>query len=170
MATLLVHGLAVEVDDARARDVGAIDWAVYVNRNGKPYFNSRGRYLHRYLLEQSGGALVDHRDGDTLNNRLSNLRLCTPQQNKANSVKPRGDCWSKFKGVCWVPPKQRWVAQIQVTRDGRRVYAFRRWFRDEVDAAVAYDHAARLEFGEFACLNFPLVGERSCLTGEVVHG
>jgi len=109
--------------------------------------------MHRAIMGfEPGDPEVDHRDGDGLNNRRSNLREATSAQNQANQ-RPQAARSSRFKGVCWNKWSQRWMAQINV--DGRQRHLGR--FADEVDAARAYDAAALETWGEFAHLNFPTI-------------
>ena len=104
--------------------------------------------LHRLLL--GSAVLVDHRDGNGLNNQRSNLRPATHAQNLQNTRKRAGTT-SRFKGVCWNKKKQAWVAFIK--HEGKKKYLG--CFSSEEVAARAYDFAASETFGEFACLNFP---------------
>lgn len=106
--------------------------------------------LHRFLMNAASGEMVDHKDGDGLNNRRDNLRIATRSQNSQNSTK-RKNCSSQFKGVCWYPPTRKWVGQLRVA--GKRIYLG--YFQNEQAAARAYDAAAIKYFGEFALLNFP---------------
>lgn len=103
--------------------------------------------LHRLIMDAPAGILVDHINQDTLDNRKSNLRLATRSQNMGNRAKHMGK--SKYKGVCWIEKRQRWIAQIFT--DGKRRQLGR--FETEVDAAMAYNKAASEFFGEFAYLN-----------------
>lgn len=105
------------------------------------------------------GMHVDHINGNPLDNRRSNLRLVTPQQNAANR-KPTGKGSSQYKGVYWDKKRQCWRAQIGLTafpRRGRtpakhvRVCLGR--FNSEEAAAHAYNETAAEWFGEYACLN-----------------
>ena len=57
---------------------------------------------------------------------------------------------SKYKGVSWDEPRGKWKAQIQ--KDGRNRFIGR--YDEDVEAAEAYDRAAREAFGEYALLNF----------------
>lgn len=110
--------------------------------------------LHRFLLNAPDGLLVDHINGDPLDNRRSNLRLATDEQNAWNSRKKRGT--SRFKGVSLVRPTGRWSSMIRV--DGATRFLGN--YLTEEDAARAYDAVARERFGEFACVNFPIGNER----------
>lgn len=88
--------------------------------------------------------MTDHWSGDGLDNRRDNLRPCTNQLNQANRRKQKGS--SRFKGVCWVPRENRWVAQIQVNKKHHHLG----YFTNEEEAAEAYRLAAMKHFGEFA--------------------
>jgi len=115
--------------------------------------------LHRLILSPPTDRQIDHRDGDGLNNRRTNLRIATFSQNRCNTTSRSA---SGYKGV--MPTNQqktRWRAQIKVNGVGLHVGCF----QSPEDAARAYDIAARQHFGEFACINFPANGERSARRG-----
>lgn len=111
--------------------------------------------MHRIILgEVEDGLVVDHIDGDGLNNRRSNLRTCKSRDNIRNSKKrtvsganPR----SRFKGVTRIAGRDGWRAQIM--RDGIKINLGH--YPTPELAARAYDMAAREYFGEFARPNFP---------------
>lgn len=111
-------------------------------RNGRKYVVS----LHRLVMRARPGQIVDHRNSDRLDNRKSNLRLCTTAENIAN-MDIRGGS-SRFKGV-YRDRDGRWHAQIG--HQSRRYNLGK--FKSEVDAARAYDAKALELFGEFARLN-----------------
>jgi len=95
--------------------------------------------------------VVDHINGDTLDNRRENLRLCTQQQNNCNRHKwSIGNSASKYKGVCWNKVSKCWVVNIK--HEGKSIHLG--LFDDEEMAAKAFDEAARHLHKEFAQLNF----------------
>ena len=104
------------------------------------------RYSHREIMTPPTGMVVDHVNRDRLDNRRSNLRVCTQSQNLANSPKLRGGS-SRFKGVSI--RRGRWRAQIGIS--GKIIHLG--YFTDEAAAARAYNEAAQATFGEFALLN-----------------
>lgn len=102
--------------------------------------------LHQLLMP--GHDLVDHRNGDKLDNRRNNLRAASIQQNSFNRASAKGSS-SRFKGVTWDRSRGKWMAAIQI--NGRTKTLGR--FLDEEMAALAYNEAAKVAHGEFARLN-----------------
>lgn len=106
-------------------------------------------YLHREIARPVDGLVIDHINGDTLDCRRENLRLCTTKQNFRNAHPHRTGKLSPFKGIAKVGKK--WQASITV--DGKGVYLKRHATQEQ--AARAYDRAALKYFGDFARTNFP---------------
>jgi hypothetical protein len=105
--------------------------------------------LHRYLMKVwDSKQIVDHISRDTLDNRISNLRLATRGQNNIN-VKKRKNSKSIYKGLTKVS-KNIWL--VVISKD-RRKYKVG-YFKDEIEAAKAYDKKALELWGDFAKLNF----------------
>jgi hypothetical protein len=104
------------------------------------------RKLDRSLLPTE---LVDHKDGDGLNNTRSNLRLATNGQNLANRRGPTRQSQSGVLGVCWDKSKQRWL--VQISKDGKRVFMKR--FITLREAQDAHRQASLEIFGEFSPYN-----------------
>ncbi len=104
-------------------------------------------YFHREIIEAASGTEVDHINRDRLDNRVSNLRICTRSANVQNSSKRTGS--SKYLGVS--PNKNNWRAQI--TKDGEKFYLGT--FKTELEAALIYDKKATELYGDCAHVNFP---------------
>lgn len=137
-----------------------------VGPSKKPYVFTRiqGRTLsmHRLLMATPAKGLeVDHVNGNGLDNRRDNLRVCTISQNRQN-----GPGWAKrkcqYKGVSKIKRAtgnkggRPWEARL-CWEGKQRVVGY---FKDPLSAAHAYDEAARTYHGRYACLNFPKPGER----------
>jgi hypothetical protein len=118
----------------------------YVTSHG--YARNRANYLHRLVSGAPDGSVVDHANGDKLDNRRSNLRVCHQRDNSRNQVK-RKVASSRYKGVKIARRTGHWIASITVRRKG----IYLGYFKDEKAAARAYDKAARRHFGKFASLN-----------------
>ncbi len=108
--------------------------------------------LHHLILHPAPTQEVDHKDHNVFNNTRENLRLCSRGQNNWNQRR-RIDNQSGFKGLTRRVRSGRitWEVYIQINKKRQ----FFGTYLDPVEAAKAYDTAARQLFGEFACLNFP---------------
>src|SRR5690606_26970907 len=93
---------------------------------------------------------VDHINRDPSDNRITNLRLASPEQNRSNMPGRAGSA-SAYKGVSFSHGKKKWMAKIGMR--GKQKYLG--YFAREEDAARAYDTAAYAYAGEYALLNFP---------------
>lgn len=137
----------IDLDD-HAR-VANWKWHLHHGRRGKTYVARRDPlrkiiYLHRFIMSAPAGLQVDHINGNPLDNRRSNLRLCHRHENIANT---RG--YGKY-------PKG--VAKIGNTYRARIAKRYIGSFPTPEDAGRAYDKAAIALFGSFANLNFPQTG------------
>ena len=118
--------------------------------NGK--ITEKTIWMHRFILNVPSGMLVDHANGNGLDNRRSNIRICNFAQNSRNR-KRHSNKPGVYKGV-YVAERAtgiRYRSQIFFNGKSIEVGAF----ATEIEAARAYDAAARKYFGEFAWLNFP---------------
>jgi hypothetical protein len=105
--------------------------------------------MHRLILDARPGQMVDHVNGNGLDNRRANLRLCSNAENKRNGA-VRADSGSCYRGVhCRANGK--WRAHIGMA--GKRIWLGT--FDTPEAAAHAYDRAALRLFGEFARPNLP---------------
>ncbi len=105
--------------------------------------------MHQEILFVSTGKEIDHRDGNGLNNQRSNLRSCFHIENTRNKCIHK-DSMSGYKGVSWYAGARKWKAQIMVS--GEKFYLG--LFSNVMDAAYAYDVAAKKYHGDFARCNF----------------
>lgn len=149
VAVPLTNGGAATIDREDADRVLSHSWRSADNGRGRPYVRMVGAgspvYLHRFILGDAAGRVVDHVNGDPLDNRRSNLRAASHSQNGANA-KGRGGS-SRYKGV--YTRGGRWFAQIGGGSTTRYIGSY----ETEDEAALAYNAAAREAFGEFALLN-----------------
>lgn len=149
----LTQGKVAIVDDADYEELVKHNWYFdgrYAVRWAKRHFYRREKImLHRAILNPNDDVDIDHINGDTLDNRRENLRICSHAENMHN-MKKHADNTSGYKGVTWDKRTRKWQAQIQVS--GRKVFIGR--FSDKVEAAVAYDEKAREIFGIYAKVNF----------------
>lgn len=95
---------------------------------------------------------VDHKDGDTRNNSLDNLRVTDRSGNRKNTRIHRNNT-SGYKGVCTTSRRYGKPWEARISCKGVRLRLGR--FDDPVEAAKAYDTAALKHFGPFAAINFP---------------
>jgi hypothetical protein len=107
--------------------------------------------LHREITNAPPGKLVDHRNNIPFDNRMDNLRFATRSQNGCNCRIDKSKTSSKYRGVRFIKKSRRWAANIRI--NGKKVWLGS--FKNEIDAALAYDKAARKYHKEFARLNFP---------------
>jgi hypothetical protein len=152
----LSQGLYATIDLEDIDLVGQRNWhAVEDNRTFYALDGSKNA-LHNVIAGKKDGHIVDHEDGDGLNNRRSNLRFATASQNQFNKRINRNNT-SGFKGVRyagWARGESKWRATIFT--DGR--HKSLGYYPTPELAAAAYDAAAQAHFGEFARLNSQMAG------------
>jgi hypothetical protein len=103
--------------------------------------------LHRMIMEAPKGVECDHKNGNSLDNRRSNLRLVTPSQNNRGFKRKSAGKSSRYRGVCWYGARGKWIAGIGVfIAHGRTKRVHLGYFLREVDAARAYNRSA-IRFG-----------------------
>jgi len=117
--------------------------------------------VHRVIFFIHNGHLpdvVDHIDGNSLNNNPYNLREATNGQNRMNT-KSNKNSSSKYKGVGWNKSSGKWAARFRLESVEKHLG----YFEDEFEAALAVDRANREHNLEFSTFNCPVHGERSAL-------
>lgn len=121
------------------------------------YIDKKLVKLHRLIMGAEENVLVDHINGDILDNRKSNLRIADRAGNARNAALCSTNT-SGYKGVSWDKVRKKYLARIR--QDGRMLNLGA--YDKPEEAARAYDKAARFYYGEFACVNFPEPGEQGC--------
>lgn len=142
----LTQGKYAIVDDADYEWLSASKWCFnmgYAYRRKKTV----PTYMHREIMSPPPGMQVDHINGDGLDNRRANLRICTQTQNLRNNRRRRAK--SGFKGVYPGGKPGRWCARICVDKQPRHLGTY----DCPRVAAKVYDEAAIRFFGEFATIN-----------------
>jgi len=152
----LTQGQFALVDAEDFERVSKYKWTAEWSKDIKSYYAFRSSFIngkqkmirmHRFILNVPKGMYVDHINHNTLDNRKSNLRVCSNKQNvrnqKLNSKNSTG-----FKGVHKTHSKK---VQAKIHVSGKTIYLG--CFSNPKEAAIAYNKAAKKYFGKFALLN-----------------
>lgn len=130
-------GTPVLVDEADYAELSKHSWQIskscgirYARKGKSPNMV----YMHRFITKPKQGLVVDHIDGNGLNNQRSNLRICTTEENLWNARKKTTTSSSKFKGVSWHKVRSKWQSQIMSKGKSKHLG----YFDNELDAAKAY--------------------------------
>jgi hypothetical protein len=149
-----------KVDPADYKRLRKYEWLAIKGKNSfyarrRVATGKRGKealvYMHQEIIKVPAGMVIDHINHDGMDNRGANLRAASYSQNLYHRKKRSGATHSKYKGIYWRPKNRKWQAQITFER--KRISLG--YFRSEIEAAKAYDEAAKKYHGEFASLNFP---------------
>lgn len=151
----LTKGFFAKVDDDDFEKCNKISWYYNKSFNGYTAYAETKSFklkisMHRFIMNPKKNEFVDHINGNGLDNRKNNLRICTRSQNTVNS-KIRTDNTTGYKGVSYYKSRNKYEAYINVK--GKRTKLG--YFTCPKEAAIAYDQMAKLLHGEFARLNFP---------------
>lgn len=140
------------VDDEDYVILSMMNWRAHVNKWGNWYawtrVDRKQISMHRFIINPPNNFLIDHKDGDGLNNTKINLRACTHGQNNTNTRLKRANT-SGFKGVDWRRKDNLWRAAIRF--NGTKIHLGQ--FSTKEEAAKKYDEAAIKYHGEFARTN-----------------
>jgi len=165
----LTKGMFSLVDDEDFESLSMHKWQIHTGNSG-PYASRRESckknkkrphiFMSSAVIGKSSCLVIDHINGNTLDNRRTNLRFCTHSQNLRNS-KPSIDTgkksYSRYKGVKKLKRKNRfsWIATIYW--EGDTVYLGS--FKTEEEAARRRDIETRKLHGEYSWCNFPVMGD-----------
>jgi hypothetical protein len=152
----LNNGKVALIDDDDYDRVSALKWKEvggYAAHGYKKNGKAHTVYMHRMITSAPLGMKVDHINHDALDNRKSNLRVCTHSQNHMNRVKLSGTS-SLYKGVTWNKALRKWKAYISYQGKFRHIG----YFDNEIHAAISYDLWSHDLFGQYALANFTRAG------------
>lgn len=152
----LTQGYFALIDDTDFKLISKYSWTIHKKAHGVCYAQrtviKRGKsgsvYMHRSVKRAQKGQIVDHINGNGMDNRRANLRLCSQAANLQRG-RIRSSNTSGFRGVS--KSNGKWKAQIAHERKNKHLG----YFSTKEDAAKAYDTAAAKIFGKYAGLNFP---------------
>ena len=156
MKILFVDHLEILVSDQDYDSLKDLKFCWSQQPNGNYYIQycKKGKcsYIHRMIMNPPKGKVVDHINKNTLDNRRSNLRICTQQNNTCNQKLYKSNT-SGYKGVIEEKDgrKKKWRAEICC----KKIKYYVGSFYNLEEAAKAYDKKALELFGEFAVFNFP---------------
>ena len=149
----LTHGKVAVVDASDYDLLSTFRWrAIRVRHTWYAHTRVAGgaeAFMHDLIMGTRPGEQIDHKSGDGIDNRRTNLRPTTNALNQANRRRVRSK--SGFKGVSWDSTKKQRPWRAHITIRGRM--KFLGAYSTPEEAACAYDVAARKHFGEFACTN-----------------
>jgi len=142
----LSRGAVAIVDDVDFEELNQWKWSLlqgkYAHRNAG---NGKWVRMHRYIMRVESGKVVDHINRNGLDNRRSNLRICTQQQNSLNSSMKKNNR-SGYKDIWWDRGREKWFVQVMFR--GKKYSVGR--FNDLQDALLARDSCIQELHGEFA--------------------
>jgi hypothetical protein len=155
---LNISGYEVLISLCDVEKISFLKWCVSKHKNqkkGRPYFQCNilqdGKYttlrLHRFIMDCPAGLFVDHINGDTLDNRRENLRICSHAENMRNRF-PNKITSSGYKGVSWYKHRKKWRSQIRA--NNKKIHLG--YYITPEEAYQAYCKAAQKYHGEFARL------------------
>lgn len=156
-------GKYVAIVSDEDKDLASVRWAIQIKRHGNYVYRKnpdapvQGRKhldLHRVIMERviapmtlQKGQVVDHINGNGLDNRRDNLRIATPSQNAMNSKRHK-DNRTGYKGVTYFRRDRNYRATIYI--NGKVTHIG--YFDTAEEAHEAYNARAKQEYGEFAKL------------------
>lgn len=149
-----IYGYRVLIDDDDAQRVLARKWCISSNGREHIYFSTAGGKksvrirLHRFIMGciLHDGKIVDHINGNTLDNRKCNLRFVTPTQSQWNQHCHK-DSRTGLKGVTWDNQRNKWKASLRIARYKTKLIGH---YANPIEAHEAYKLSALKYHGEYA--------------------
>jgi len=151
------NGKQALIDDKNFEKINQYKWTYFKAESGKEYARREKKIngeriiylMHRVILNAPSNKEIDHINGNGLDNRESNLRVCSHLENMRNRKLHKNNT-SGFKGVSLYRRNRKWRSEINVNKKTIVLGSF----NSVIDAAKAYDAAAKIYFNRFAKYNF----------------
>lgn len=139
------------IDKEDLKKIKDYGWYARFDRIGKTFYaitrtHGTNIIMHRLILDADDSTVIDHADHNGLNNRKSNIRICTQSQNCMNK-KTQSNNSSGYKGVSFHKRKNKYQATIMINR--KQIYLGS--FNTAIEASEVYQAAAKRLFGKFYC-------------------
>ena len=152
MTVIKIKGYNVIVDDDVVPLIRARTWHIADRKRGiyfatsvkHPDGKSHDIKLHRFIMSAPPESVVDHIDGNWLDCRRQNLRICTNAENSRNAPRKKTNT-TGFKGVSYASKRGKYRASIYI--NGK--YKHLGYFDTPEAASSVYKEAAKKLFGEF---------------------
>ena len=151
MKTVIKNGYTIKIDNQDYELISNIKF--HVRKNNKGFLSVRLSNMKHFAsiffpeYKTGVGLEIDHINGDPLDNRRKNLRICTHAENMRNRKIFKNNT-SGFKGVSWCKETNKWCAKCYLKRKATKA-----WFKNIYDAAEFYNKTALALHGKFARLN-----------------
>lgn len=142
-------GNKIFVDAERYEELSRYTWTTTTQGYAQSKIATKVKLMHRYVLDYDGDDVVDHINGNKLDNRVANLRICTNRENSCNRPK-KSNCSSQYIGVC--KRGNKWSASIK----HKQKLIWLGTYASEEEAARARDAASIKYNKEFSPLNFSI--------------
>jgi len=147
----LTQGRVSIVDDEDYEELSKYNWHFchgYASRRITINRKRTSLLMHRQIMNATKGQELDHINGDRSDNRKSNLRFVTRQQNAFNQKSSKNSS-SQYRGVSIIRKYNKWISKIRV--NNKLIYLGK--FNTEEEAANVYNIKAKEVYGEYARLN-----------------
>ncbi|MFH1260359.1 MAG: HNH endonuclease [Candidatus Micrarchaeota archaeon] len=148
------------VDDDISPSIYEMNWTLLISKRGIEYAkcHKKGRtiFFHRVITNAKKNQVVDHINGNGLDNRKENLRLCTHKENLINRRKVAKNNTTGHTGIYWLPKSKRWAAYIRSNGE----FLYQEYFISYKEAVKNYEAVHRKLFGGFSPYNL-IVNHRS---------
>lgn len=144
----LTKGKFALVDNDDIERIFKHSWCMHTHGYAQCRSNKKILLMHRFIMGAKPGQVIDHINGNKLDNRKKNLRFCTMSQNFANRPITISNS-TGYKGVDWREERKKFRARIRINYKN----IFLGYFDTAEEAAKRYNREAKRLFGEFALLN-----------------